>query len=288
MAWQDILDQIFNWMETNLLPLVYVSITIVIAYVLYIITKKQIERLHRKDKIDETTFKNLTSIVKILVYMIVIIILSVQISEFYGVVAGVFTAGFGTIVGFAAMNTIGNVIAGLIVMISRPFEVGDRIEYQERLADVIDVKLVYTVLKDIDGVSISVPNQTLLKTQIFNFGKNRIIRREIHVTPGFDVEPELVDKALLEAAEEFNEILQFPEPRVDVYNFLNFAVDYRLLVYINNSKLIPKFDHELRRAVLNSCKKHGIDISTPSLIMNVGKKESKVPSMDAIEPDEPT
>jgi small-conductance mechanosensitive channel len=45
------------------------------------------------------------------------------------VFAGVFTVAGGTIIGFASMNTIGNIIAGLIVMVNRPFKVGDRIMF---------------------------------------------------------------------------------------------------------------------------------------------------------------
>ena len=285
MIYQDAWQAIVDFFNKNAVLVFYSFVIVAIAYFIFFLLKKNILRLKRKEKIDQTTSKNIISFIRISIYIFVIIGLSLVFVETFGVLAGIFTVAGGTIIGFAAMNTIGNIIAGLIVMVSRPFEVGDRIYYNKKLADVMDIKLVYTVLKDIDGIIISIPNQELLKTEIHNYGKNRIIRREIHVTPGFDVEPELVDKALLEAAKSFNTILQFPEPRVDIFNFLDFAVDYRLLVYINNSKIIPKFDHDLRRKVLQKCKEYGIDISTPSLIMNVGKRDSKIPSMDAIKPE---
>ncbi|NIO38168.1 mechanosensitive ion channel, partial [Candidatus Bathyarchaeota archaeon] len=66
------------------------------------------------------------------------------------------------IIGFAAINTIGNAIAGLIVMTSRPFEVGDRIFFEGQFADIVSIDLIYTKMVTLDNVLISVPNQELL------------------------------------------------------------------------------------------------------------------------------
>jgi len=52
----------------------------------------------------------------------------------------------------------------------------------------------------LDNVLVSVPNQELLKTEIDNYGKKRIIRRSCTVTPGFEYDSAIVEKALLEAA----------------------------------------------------------------------------------------
>lgn len=275
MIFQTLLDQMAGWINENFSPILFSILTVIISSILYMIIKKQVSRLKRKEKITETNAKNLLSLLKIAIYIIVLIVLSIQFTELFGTLAGVFTVAGGTIIGFAAMNTIGNIIAGLIVILSRPFEVGDRIKYLDRLADVVDIKLVYTVLKDVDGVIISVPNQELLKTEIKNYGKDRILRRKIYANIGYDAELETVEKALLEAASKFKTILKFPEPRVDVYELGDFAVKYRLIVYVNNSKILPKFNHDLRKEVLLTCRKYGLDLSTPSLIKSVETNPNK-------------
>jgi len=272
---QTILSDISEWLSINFLPILYSLIIVIILYFLYYVIRRQILRLKRKEKFDQTTAKNLLSFTKISIFFIASIALSIIFIEAFGVLAGIFTVAGGTIIGFAAMNTIGNIIAGLIVMVSRPFEVGDRVMYMDKLADVIDIKLVYTVLKDIDGVIISIPNQKLLKNEIQNYGKDRILRREVFMTADYEVDPRMVEKALLEAAEKFQNILKYPAPRVDLYDFQDYAIKYRLLVYINNSKIIPRFNHDLRKAVFFSCKEFKIDISTPTLIMSLGEKEEK-------------
>ncbi|MBD3212271.1 MAG: mechanosensitive ion channel [Candidatus Lokiarchaeota archaeon] len=203
---------------------------------------------------------------KLVVYIIVLTIIAIQFAETLSLFTGLITVSAGTVIGFASMNTLGNLIAGIIIIASKPFKVGDRIYFLNRIADVIDIKLIYTLLEDIDGVRISIPNQKLIKEEIQNFGSHKILRREIFITPGFDVDPRLVEKALIEAAEKFDNILQYPEPRVDVYEFLDNAVKYRLIVFINNSKIIPRFDYQLKKAVYYTCEDYKIDIRTPELI----------------------
>jgi small conductance mechanosensitive channel len=269
----DILPNIAEWLFLNLDAILISIISTVVVVILYYIIKKQINRLIRKESIEEATGKNIKKLLQLLSYVIIISIVTVQFASVLTVFTGLITASAATVIGFAAMNTLGNLIAGIIVIVSRPFRVGDRILFKDKISDVVDINLIYTVLEDIDGVKISIPNQKLLKEEIQNFGRHKILRREIFVTPGFEVDPRLVEKALIEAAEKFTNILKYPEPRVDLYDFLDFAVKYRLIVYINNSKIIPKFDYDLKKAVFYSCQDYNIDISTPTIIKSLKAEE---------------
>ena len=59
---------------------------------------------------------------------------------------------------YSKTDTIGNAIAGLIVMTSRPFRVGDRIFFNGQFADVVAIELIYTKMVTLDNVLVSVPN----------------------------------------------------------------------------------------------------------------------------------
>jgi small-conductance mechanosensitive channel len=272
----DLFDIIFFWLpegqfRTNVLGILIITLTLIIGVLFFYFIKKQINKQKEKERIDESTAKNLETLSKISVIFIIFIVLTIEIVQLYGTEEfGIFGTALatatGTVLGFAGINSLGNLIAGIIIMVSRPFVVGDRINYKGKIADVVDIKLIYTILEDINGVRISIPNQNLLKEEIENYGRRKILRREIFITADFGEDPRHVETALLEAAEKFGNILKFPEPRVDIYEFLDFAIKYRLIVYINNSRLIPKFDHDLRKAVYYSCRDYKIDISTPTLI----------------------
>ena len=194
----------------------------------------------------------------------------IQFAESIGFLTSIFTLIGGTILGFAAMNTLGNMIAGLIIMISKPFVAGERIEFQGTISDVIEIKLIYTILEDLNGVEIHIPNQKLISEEIINYGKDgNIIRRNVKVTPGFNEDRKKVEKTLLEAALNVPEVLKTPKPYVWISNFQNYAVEYTLFVFIKKVKRFPFIDSDLYKSVLDTCKKYNIDISTPLLLKKI-------------------
>ena len=183
-----------------------------------------------------------------------------------GVISRILTIFGGTIIGFAAINTIGNAIAGLIAMTSRPFKVGDRIFFNGQFTDITSIELIYTKMMTLDNVLVSVPNQELLKAEIDNYGRKNVVRRHCVVTLGFEYESADVEKALLEAAEKTQGVLKELKSYVWITKFRNYAIEYTLYVFINDMKRLPEIDADLHRQVFETCKKHRIDISTPMLL----------------------
>jgi small-conductance mechanosensitive channel len=184
-------------------------------------------------------------------------------------VAGLTVLAGGTVIGFASINTLGNAIAGLIVMVSRPFEIGDRIMFGELFVDVVDVALIYTKMRTLDNVTISVPNQELIKRDIDNFGKDRIIRRYCVISADYSVDREYVENALLEAATNVEGVLENPEPYVWITELGIYAIEYTLYVFLDDIKNIRKIEADLRKEVLETCKRYDIDLSTPTLLHQV-------------------
>jgi len=154
-------------------------------------------------------------------------------------------------------------------MTSRPFKVGDRIFFNGQFADVVAIDLIYTKMETLDNVLVSVPNQELLKTEIDNYGKHKVVRRQVTVTAGFDVESKDVRKTLLAAAKKVTRVLEQPEPYVRITQFQNYAVEYTLYVFVNQIKKLREIDAEIFESVLETCKKHHIDISTPLLLRQI-------------------
>ncbi|MBC7130860.1 mechanosensitive ion channel [Candidatus Bathyarchaeota archaeon] len=242
---------------------------IVIVYVLYRFIAGQIIRLRDQRKLEANIALTMKRISQWVAGLAIIAIVFSFFGIEVGLIAGLLTLAGGTIIGFAAMNTLGNAIAGIIVMTSRPFKIGDRIYFNGKFADVIAVDLIYTRMRTLDNVLISVPNQELLKTEIDDYGKSRIVRRSCSITAGYDLEASHVEKALLEAAGTVNGVLKDPKPYVWITDFKDYAAEYTLYVFINDIKRLPEIDAELKRAVLESCKKHSISIETPLLLKQV-------------------
>ncbi len=262
----DIINDLGQWILSNFDKVLFTVVVVVGGYVLYKVVSREITRLKDRKKLEEHIAFTLNRIIKWVVALAALSVVLAQFGVTLGVISGLLTVLGGTIIGFAAINTIGNAIAGLIVMTSRPFSVGDRIFFNGQFADIIAIELIYTKMQTLDNVSVSVPNQELLKAEIDNFGKERVVRRHVTVTPGFEYDSRDVEKALLEAADGVDGVLKEPKPYVWITKFQNYAVEYELYVFINDIKRLPEIDAELHQKVLETCKKHGVDISTPLLL----------------------
>jgi small conductance mechanosensitive channel len=265
----DFFDSCCGWISANWNKIAFSITGLIVVLVVYKLLTRQITRLKEQHKLEESVAFGLNRAFKWISLLVIIGIIFAQFGIEVGIIAGFLALAGGTIIGFAAMNTIGNAIAGIIVMVSKPFRIGDRILFKDQFADVVAIDLIYTRMKTLDNVMISVPNQELLTTEIDNYGKKTTVRRGCSITAGYELTSKQVETVLLEAATRVEGVLKEPKPYVWITNFGDFAVEYTLYVFINQIKRIPEIDANLRRTVFETCKRHKIDISTPRLIQRV-------------------
>jgi small-conductance mechanosensitive channel len=266
MSFIDYFSSFGDWLLSNLDQLVISVAIIVSVYVIYRLVVREIRNLKARERLEEHLTYTLIRVVRWASVIVVASAILAQWGVTLGVISGLLAIFGGTIIGFAAINTIGNAISGLIVMTSRPFRVGDRIFFNGQFADVVAIELIYTKMKTLDNVLVSVPNQELLKGEIDNYGRKDVVRRNCTITPGFEYDAAVVEEVLLEAASKVVGVLKDPKPYVWIARFQNYAVEYNLYVFIRDIKNLPQIDAELHRKVLETCKAHRIDISTPMLL----------------------
>jgi small-conductance mechanosensitive channel len=103
-------------------------------------------------------------------FLVVAAIVLAQFTSLEKLAAGIFasTAVLGLIIGFAAQNTISNVIAGVLIAITQPIRIGDRVSFEDREGRVTDITLSYTFIDPGDGSQVVVPNQLLVQGIVHN------------------------------------------------------------------------------------------------------------------------
>ena len=251
----DFFNSVLLWISDNLSKIIFSIIGVIITVTIYRLLTRQINLWKENKKLEESVAFTLK---RILQWISVLTIVLIGFSLFgidVGVIGGLLALAGGTIIGFASMNTLGNAIAGIIVMTSRPFKIGDRIFFNGQFADVIAIDLIYTRMKTLDNVLVSVPNQELLKSQIENFGKKSIVRRSCTITVGYEIPQEIVEGALMEAGDTLIKkevVLKEPKSYVWITNFGDYAIEYTLYVYINKIKLLPQIDASIKKIVLEN------------------------------------
>jgi small-conductance mechanosensitive channel len=275
MDFSGTLGSLQNLIAENLGRAGFAVLAVIIGYVVYLLVAREITSLQKSERLDRHIAYALRRVWQFVSVFVVLSAILAQFGITIGMISGLLTLLGGTVIGFAAINTLGNAIAGLIVMISGPFRVGDRIFFNGQFADVVGVELIYTKLLTLDAVRVSVPNQELLKGQIDNYGRESAVRRHVTVTPGFEYDSKIVEAALLEAARQVSRVLSEPQPYVWITRFENYAVEYTLYVYIDDIRALPEIDAELYRSVLATCQESEIDISTPLLLRRVESQSQR-------------
>ncbi len=156
-------------------------------------------------------------------------------------VAGAGVAGLA--IGFAAKDTLSNLIAGILLIIDRPFEVGDRIEVwaapsgSATWGDVIDIGLRATRIRTTDHIVVIIPNNEIMKRDIVNYTAiSSEIRVRINIGIAYDADVAKAKKLLREVAREIPWVLHRPPPKVVVRNFGESSVDLQLRVWIENAR----------------------------------------------------
>ncbi len=260
---------VYTWVNENTASIILSMVSLVLLIIVHRVLAHEIIRLRKNDLLDVNSAFLLKRMIKwtayIIGFVVVFNLLGVKVDFFVGlwVLAG------GTIIGFASMNTIGNAIAGIIIMVSRPFKIRDRLVFQDRFVEVEDVDLIYTRMRTLDNIVISVPNQMLLDTVIENQSVYDYIRRRCVLTMEYSVDPKRVKEILLSAVATVEGLAEAPEPYVWVTDLGNFAMEYTLFYFISDTRRTIELDSKVRDAVYTAFTDEGIDLSTPNLIRSL-------------------
>ena len=124
-------------------------------------------------QVSRSTRTRLTILRRLLLLAAFLVVAAIVLAQFTSLgrlAAGIFasTAVIGLIIGFAAQNTISNIIAGVLIAITQPIRIGDRVGFEDREGRVTDITLSYTFIDPGDGSSIVVPNQLLVQGIVHN------------------------------------------------------------------------------------------------------------------------
>jgi MscS family membrane protein len=202
----------------------------------------------------------------------VVIVLSrfdVNISAF------IVSLGVGSLaIALAAQDTISNMIAGFIIMIDRPFRIGDRIKYGTETGDVVEIGIRSTKILDFDNNLVIMPNNEIVKSKIVNVTYPNILTRviiEVGVAYGTDLKK--VKEIMLNAANSHSLISKEVPPDVVLLEFGDSSLNMRLSARTDDYKNAWKMQCELRETIYEEFSKAGVEIPFPQRVVYLKKEE---------------
>ena len=176
----------------------------------------------------------------------------------------------GIAISFAAKDTLSNLIAGVLLILDRPFEVGDRIELwsaparQATWGDVTEIGIRATTIRTTDNILIIIPNNQIMQRDIINYtASGPTIRLRIPIGIAYDADMEQAKKVCLEVAAAADQVEESPAPVCILRAFGASSVDLELRVWVKDGRLRRTVEDTITEQVKLRFDAVGIEIPYP-------------------------
>jgi small-conductance mechanosensitive channel len=193
-------------------------------------------------------------------------------------VAGAGVAGIA--IGFAAKDTLSNLIAGILLIIDRPFEIGDRVEIWTAPAnsatwgDVLAIGLRATKIQTTDNIVIVIPNNEIMRRDIINYTAiTKEIRVRIPVGIAYDADVKKAKEIIVKISLELDWVMREPAPKVVVRSFGDSAVNLEARVWISDPRRRMDTISHITDRVKEVFQEEGIEIPYPKRDIYIKKTE---------------
>jgi small-conductance mechanosensitive channel len=175
---------------------------------------------------------------------------------------------------FALRDMIANFISGIMIMINRPFKIGDQVEVQGEQGTVRDIKVRATDIKTYDGRKVIVPNSIMYNQTVINNTAYDERRFEVIVGISYDDDIEKAKELGMETLQEAENVEEEPEPQVLVDELGGSSVNLKLRGWSKPSKAnMVKSASEVTQLVKQKYDEAGIDIPYPIRTVYMNNEE---------------
>ena len=232
----DIFNKILEWIKTEGIKLVLALIVLCFVFKLINCFSKRIERKlkNRKHKLDETITSVLLRFFRIGLKVLAFVSFLGYIGiETTSIAAAITSAGLG--VGLALQGSLSNFAGGVIILIMRPFKLGDYIECNNMSGTVEDVKLFYTYITTIDNKVIMIPNGKMADSSIINYSTKKLRRLDMLFNVEYTSDIKIVKKALFESVNNSSLYDKSIDPFINVEEYKESYIKIVLKVWCDNS-----------------------------------------------------
>lgn len=204
---------------------------------------------------------------KILLLFSVAGIVGIETTSFVAVLAA---AGFA--VGMALQGSLSNFASGVMILIFRPYKVGDLVEVEEVMGHVEEIQIFNTIIVTLDNRTVILPNAVAVSGIITNLSAKKTLRVDLNVTMPYAEDFEKVETIILNALKETPKVLEEPAPYVGIETFDSHNIVLAVRPYANTEDYWDVY-FESNRNVKKAMGEHGIQVAYSEGIElgNIGK-----------------
>lgn len=234
--------------------------------------KRLVQRLD-KSKIEPSLKSFLVPLISITLKFALILtiarMLSVEVTSFIALLG---TAGFA--IGLALQGSLSNFAGGVLILLLKPFKVGDYIEAQGFSGTVKDIQIFYTVLITPDNKKIVIPNSGLSNASLINYSAYSTRRLEFKISCSYDNDVIKVKEVLQQFIKSYELILEDPQPTIYLTEYGNSSITFMIRGWVKSDDYWDAY-YDLMLRVKGEFDKHNISIPYPQLDIHMVETHNK-------------
>lgn len=223
----------YNWI-VNFGPKLFIAIVLFIVgqWVIKLINGG-LNRILSNKRFDATLRPFIQNLLQIVLQVLLVLglmqILGIQMTLFAALLGA-----FGVAIGLSLSGTMQNFASGVLIILLKPFRVGDNIKTQGEEGTVTSIRLFYTVIRTFNNTTLIVPNSKLSNEVIFNLTREKYRRFDVEMKFNYGVEFKKVQTIILKTIDSFEDCLKDPPARVGIEKIEQDGYTVSINVWLNS------------------------------------------------------
>jgi len=246
-------------------------IVLVIGLWIVKMLSKGFEKVMDKSKMDASLKPFLKGIIGILLKIMLIIsvlgMLGIEMTSFIAILASA-----GLAIGLALSGTLQNFAGGIMILLFKPFKVGDFIEAQGHKGTVSEIQIFNTILKSVDNKTIIIPNGGLANSSMTNYTTEDVRRVDWTFGIAYGDDVDKARKLIQHLCESDERILKEPVLFIGVSELADSSVNFTVRVWVNTADYWAVF-FSMNEAVYKTFNKEGVNIPYPQMDVHLHQAE---------------
>ena len=247
---------------------------LLICIIIYIVGKRLIrllntvlEKLMNNRKLDTSVISFLTSLINIMLTVVLLItiinILGINNSSFLALFASI-----GVAMGMALSGTMQNFAGGVMILLFRPYKIGDYIQAQGQEGTVKSIQIFNTVLITSDNRTVYVPNGGLSNNIIINFNNQNTRRIEWSISVDYGTDYDKAKSTIINVLSSDERIMKDPSPFIVLKELSANSVDILVRVWVKRTNYWDVF-YDINEKIYKVFESNGINIPFPQLTVHL-------------------
>ncbi|MBS3739575.1 mechanosensitive ion channel family protein [Mesohalobacter halotolerans] len=269
---ENYLDQIIDLLVAYAPKVLGAIVTLIVGLWLIKIIVKAVRKNMEKRGVDASLVPFLSTIfavaLKILLFVSVIGMVGVEATSFVAILGAA-----GLAIGLSLQGTLQNFAGGVVLLLLRPFRVGDVIDAKGYLGTVQEIQIFYTILHTFDKKVVYIPNGALANSDMTNLSQQDDRRNQWTFGIGYGDDVAKAKEVIQKLIDADDRILKDPEPFIAVHSLGDSSVNIVVRTWSKAADLWPVY-FDMNENVYNEFAKEGLNIPFPQMDVHLHKQNN--------------